>query len=179
MPAIAQAQNLTYGEIKLGILDHDTHLLEGKEHGIDINPELTGPSPVTDSWTATVPWYLQWMVQPKPTLGGEFNTLGYTNQYYVGATWSWMLTRNVLRPDDGITLSYFFGPAFNDGQIVAKQGNRKSLGSFVLFREAFDLGYQINPRWNISLFVDHTSNGGLAKQNESINDLGIRLGFRF
>src|SRR5450432_1866001 len=79
IPAIAQAQNLTYGEIKLGILDHDSHLLEGKEHGVDFNPELIGPSPVTDGWTATVPWYFRWMVQPKPTLGAEFNTSGYTN----------------------------------------------------------------------------------------------------
>jgi lipid A 3-O-deacylase len=179
MPATAQAQNLTYGEIKLGILDHDTHLLEGKEHGLDFNPELIGPSPITDSWMATVPWYFQWMVQPKPTLGAEFNTSGYTNQYYFGATWSWMLTRNVLKPDDGVVFSLFFGPSFNDGETVAKKTDRKSLGSNVLFREAFELGYQITPVWQISLFLDHTSNAGLARYNQSINDLGARIGFRF
>jgi hypothetical protein len=25
------------------------------------------------------------MVQPRPTIGGEFNTSGFTNQYYFGA----------------------------------------------------------------------------------------------
>jgi hypothetical protein len=27
--------------------------------------------------------------------------------------------------------------------------------------------------------IDHISNGGLAKENQSINDIGIRLGYRF
>jgi hypothetical protein len=49
----------------------------------------------------------------------------------------------------------------------------------VLFREALELGYRINPVYQISAFVDHVSNGGLAKQNESINDLGVRFGIRF
>ena len=48
-----------------------------------------------------------------------------------------------------------------------------------LFREALELGYRINPVYQISLLVDHVSNGGLAKQNQSINDLGIRFGVRF
>ena len=50
-----------------------------------------------------------------------------------------------LQPDDGIVLSYFFGPGFNDGDIMATAPNRKSLGSNVLFREALDLGYHITP----------------------------------
>lgn len=32
--------NLTYREIKLGVLAHDVHFLGGKESGADINPEL-------------------------------------------------------------------------------------------------------------------------------------------
>jgi hypothetical protein len=175
----ASAQNLTYGEFKFGVLDHDSHLLEGKEHGIDLNPEVIMPSPVSDAWTAKLPWYFQWMVQPRPTLGGEFNTSHYTNQYYFGATWTWQLARSVLKPDDGITFSIFFGPGFNDGKTVSSRSDRKSLGSQVLFREAFEVGYQINPVYQISLFLDHVSNGGLAKQNQSINDLGGRFGIRF
>ena len=175
----ARAQNISYSEFKFGVLDHDSHLLEGKEHGIDLNPEVIFPSPFTDSWTATMPWYLQWFLQPRPTLGGEFNTSHYTNDYYLGATWSWWLTRNILRPDDGITFGIFFGPGFNDGRTVSKTPDRKSLGSSVLFRESFELGYQITPTYGVSAFLDHVSNGGLAKQNQSINDLGMRIGIRF
>ena len=178
-PVRSSAQNLSYNELKLGILAHDAHFLGGKEHGVDINPELIFASPVTDAVAATVPAYLRWMVQPRPTIGGEINTDGFTNQGYVGATWSWLLAGNVFMPGDGIALSYFFGPGFNDGDIIGKAPNRKSLGSHILFREALDLGYLITPVYQVSVFIDHVSNGGLAKQNQSINDVGVRFGFRF
>ena len=179
IPSGGQAQNLTYGEVKLGVLAHDAHFLGGKEHGVDLNPEIIFPSPVPDAWAATVPAYLRWMVQPRPTIGGEINTDGFTNQAYFGATWTWQLASNVLMPGDGIALGYFFGPGFNDGDIVAKAPDRKSLGSNVLFREALELGYLIGPAYQISAFIDHVSNGGLAKQNQSINDVGVRFGVRF
>jgi lipid A 3-O-deacylase len=178
-PAAAHAENLTYGEVTFGVLGHDVHFLGGKEHGVDLNPELILPSPVDDAWTASLPPYLAWMVQPRPTVGGEINTSGFTDQAYFGATWSWQLASNVVRPDDGIELSYFFGPGFNNGDIIGTAPDRKSLGSHVLFREALDLGYRITPVYTISAHIDHVSNGGLAKQNESLNDVGVRFGVRF
>jgi lipid A 3-O-deacylase len=178
-PAGAQPQNLTYSEVKFGVLAHDVHFLGGKEHGVDLNPEVIFQSPFSDAWAASLPAYLRWMVQPRPTLGGEFNTSGFTNQYYFGATWTWQLASNIFAPGDGVTAGIFFGPGFNDGDIIARAPNRKSLGSHVLFREAVELGYRINPVYQISGFVDHVSNGGLAKQNQSINDVGVRFGVGF
>jgi lipid A 3-O-deacylase len=178
-PAGARAQNLSYNEVKFGVLAHDVHFLGGKEGGVDLNPEVIFQSPVSDAWAAGVPWYLRWMVQPRPTIGGEFNTSGFTNQYYFGATWTWQLASNVVMPGDGVTFGYFFGPSFNDGDIIGKAPNKKSLGANVLFREAFELGYRITPVYQVSGFLDHVSNGGLAKQNQSINDVGVRFGFRF
>jgi hypothetical protein len=178
-PAIAHAQNLTYGEAKLGVLAHDVHFLGGKEHGVDINPEVIFPSPISDAWVATLPAYIRWALQPRGTLGGEFNTGKYTNQYYFGATWTWQLVSSILRPDDGITFGIFFGPSFNDGNLRTSRADRKSLGSNVLFREALEVGYRINPVYQISAFIDHTSNAGLARENQSINDVGVRFGIRF
>lgn len=179
MPAGALAQNLSFNEVKLGVLAHDVHFLGGKEHGVDLNPEVILASPISDATAAALPWYIRWTVQPRPTLGAEINTAGFTDQVYVGATWSWQLASDVLRPGDGIALGYFFGPGFNNGDIKATAPDRKSLGSHVLFREAVDLGYRINSVYQVSAFIDHVSNGGLAKENESINDVGIRLGVRF
>jgi lipid A 3-O-deacylase len=179
LPAAAWAQNLTYGEVKLGVLKHDPGFLGGIEHGIDINPELILPSPIPDAWAAAVPWYLRWTTQPRPTLGAEFNTRGFTNQYYFGGTWTWQLVSNVVQPGDGITFGIFFGPGFNDGQTVPIDPTRKALGNAVLFREAFEVGYRINPVWTISAFIDHVSNGGLARFNQSLNDVGARIGMRF
>ena len=178
-PACSQAQNLTYSEFKFGVWDHDVHFLGGKEHGVDINPEVIFGSPITDDMIAGAPAWLHWALQPRPTIGAAINTAGDTDQFYVGATWSWMLMSNIINPGDGIVFGYFFGPGFNDGEIQSTSDNRKSLGSHILFREALDLGYQINPTWEISVYLDHISNGGLAKANQSINDLGLRLGYRF
>src|SRR5262245_30035182 len=68
------APNLSFNELKLGVLDHDIKFLGGKEHGVDFNPEIILASPVSDAWAASLPWYLSWMVQPRPTLGAELNT---------------------------------------------------------------------------------------------------------
>src|SRR3979490_2472870 len=97
------------GGVKFGGLADDAGFLGGKEHGVDLNPELIMPSPVTDAWAASLPGYLRWMVQPRPTFGVEANTSGYTNQFYFGTTWTWQLFGNVIQPGDGITAGIFFG----------------------------------------------------------------------
>jgi hypothetical protein len=178
-PERGHAQNLTYGEMKLGVLAHDVPFAGGKEHGVDINPEVIFPSPISDAWIAGLPAYIRWALQPRGTLGGEFNTGKYTNQYYFGATWTWQLLSNIMLPNDGLTFGIFFGPSFNDGNLRTPQPDRKSLGSNILFREAFELGYRINPVYQVSVMFDHTSNAGLARENQSINDFGVRLGVRF
>ncbi|HWB51304.1 MAG TPA: acyloxyacyl hydrolase [Stellaceae bacterium] len=181
VPSRSQAQNInyTFGELKFGVWDHDTKALKGREKGVDLNPEVIFGSPIDDDMVADVPWWVHWLTQPRPTIGAAFNTDGLTNQYYLGGTWSWWLTRNLINPGDGIVFGFFFGPGFNDGQLHNGDSEHKALGSHVLFREAAELGYQIDERWQISGYLDHISNGGLAKENQSINDLGIRIGFRF
>jgi len=179
LPTRLQAQSITYSEVKLGILDHDAHFLGGKEHGVDINPEVIFGSPITDDMIANAPPWLHWALQPRPTLGGAINTAGDTDQFYLGGTWSWMLVSNIFNPEDGVVLGFFFGPGLNNGKIQSNVDDRKSLGSNILFREALELGYQINVTWGISAYMDHISNGGLAKENQSINDVGIRIGYRF
>jgi lipid A 3-O-deacylase len=178
-PAVSRAQNITYSEFKFGVWAHDPGFLGGREKGADINPEVIFASPISDDMIATAPGWLRWALQPRPTIGAAFNTAGLTNQYYLGATWSWFLAQNVVNPGDGIILGYFFGPGFNDGQLHNGNAVRKALGSHILFREALDFGYQINPTWSVTAYIDHISNGGLVKENQSINDVGLRLGYRF
>ena len=61
-PRAQTLAHLTHGEVKFGVLAHDAGFLGGKEHGVDLNPELIMPSPVTDAWAASLPGYLRWMV---------------------------------------------------------------------------------------------------------------------
>jgi hypothetical protein len=171
--------NLTFGEIKLGAWAHDPSFMEGKERGADINGELILPSPVPDDWANSLPAYLRWAVQPRPTIGGAKNIGGFTDQAYIGTTWTWQLARGVVKPDDGVTFGVFFGPGFNDGDIHSTVPDHKSLGAHVLFRVAGEVGYQITQMYQVSAYVDHISNGGFARYNQSINDFGARFGIRF
>jgi lipid A 3-O-deacylase len=179
LPSAGSAQNITDGALKRGVFKHDPGFLGGVEPGIDINPEVIAPSPIPDSWAAEVPWYLRFAAQPRPTFGAMINTAGATNQAYFGATWSWLLASSVINPGDGFTFGVFFGPALNDGTIGPPRPDRKALGSHVLFRGALEFGYRITPQHEISVYFDHASNAGFARYNQSLNELGGRVGFRF
>ncbi len=175
----AGAQNISNSEIKLGVLQHDPTWAGGREKGINLNPELIIASPVNDSWVASLPEWTRFAFQPRPTVGVEINTADGTNEAYLGATWAWQLVGNVFKPDDGIEFAFFFGASFNDGKITSHIPDRKSLGSNLLFRENFELGYRISPEYLVSLNFDHLSNAGFGVHNQSINDVGIRFGIGF
>ncbi|MGH7096332.1 MAG: acyloxyacyl hydrolase [Stellaceae bacterium] len=179
-PAGAQEQRyLALDEVKFAVLAHDVGFAEGKESGADINGEVLFASPVRDAVANTVPFYLRWLIQPRLDFGFEANTAGQTSQGYFGLTWTWLLARNLLRSGDGIDFSIGIGPSFNNGLIRSTRPNRKSLGSHVLFHPSLELGYRITPRYEVSAYFDHVSNAGFARENQSINDAGLRFGFRF
>lgn len=181
-PAAAHAQEQRYlvlDEVKFAVLAHDVGFAGGKEGGADINGEILFASPVRDAVAERVPIYLRWLVQPRLDLGFEANTGGKTSQGYFGLTWTWQLVRNLLRPGDGVEFGIGFGPSFNNGLIRTERSDRQSLGSNVLFHVSFELGYRITPRYTVSAFFDHDSNAGLARENQSINDAGLRFGLRF
>jgi hypothetical protein len=167
-PAPAAADPAFIDEVKLGILAHDVHFLGGKEEGADINGEILFRSPVDAAKLSGValPRLLLPLLTPRPDIGFEANTASETSQVYLGLTWTWLLARDLLRAGDGLDLGLSFGPSFNNGEIQASNPFvRESLGSHVLFRGSIELGYRITPRYEVSLFFDHESNAGLAKEN--------------
>jgi lipid A 3-O-deacylase len=180
VPARAQEQRtLVLDEAKLAVLAHDAGFAGGKEGGADINGEILFASPIRDEAVSAVPPFLRWLVQPRLDLGFAANTGGYTDQGYFGVTWTRPLARDVLRPGDGLEFSIGFGPSFNNGLIRSQRPDRKSLGSHVLFHGSLEFGYRITPRYEVSAYLDHSSNAGFAKRNESLNDAGFRFGIRF
>jgi lipid A 3-O-deacylase len=179
-PGPAYAQNaLAVDEVKAAVLAHDVGFAGGKEGGADINGEVLFRSPIDDRTASAVPSYLRWIVQPRLNVGFEANTSGFTSQVYFGGNWTWILARQLFSPGDAVNFGISFGPSFNDGKIRTSAPDRKSLGSHALFRVAFELGYQFFERYEVSLFFDHESDAGLARENQSINDAGLRFGFKF
>jgi hypothetical protein len=39
--------------------------------------------------------------------------------------------------------------------------------------------YWVTPSVGVGAYFEHSSNGGLAEPNESLNDLGLRIAYRF
>lgn len=182
LPATGQAQeqhSLVLDEVKFAVLAHDVGFAGGKEGGADLNGEILFASPVGEAAARAVPPYLRWLVRPRLDFGFEANTAGYTSQGYFGLTWTWLLARDLLRPGDGIDFSIGIGPSFNNGLIRSQRPDRKSLGSHVLFHPSLELGYRVTPRSEVSAYFDHDSNAGFARENQSINDAGLRFGIRF
>jgi hypothetical protein len=174
LPAAAQS-------IRLGLLSHDVPILgEQQEHGIDVNGELDlAPLVPADALTGVGPGY-RWLLRPAPDFGVEANTLGATSQIYFGLTWTADLdTGGTLWPDHTVFLGIGFGPAFNNGYIRSASNTHLSLGSHVLFHPSLELGYRITPRWAISAYFDHSSNAGLARENDGMSNLGVRVGLSF
>lgn len=176
---VAQAQQVV-SEVRVGALAHDVPFLgEHKEPGADINGELLFVSPIPDSWVADVAPAWRWMLTPRINIGGDVNTSGATSQLYFGLTWTATLFNQVLTADDSLFLGVGFGPAFNNGHISTTDPNRKSLGSHVLFHPSIDIGYRFDKRWSVSIYYEHSSNAGLASQNEGLNNAGLRVGLAF
>jgi lipid A 3-O-deacylase len=157
-------------EFKGGVLAHDI-TLGGKavESGADINGEILFTSPD----------FLDFMGAPRPHFGLSINTDGNTDQAYFGLTWGLPLFHHIVGQTDALTIYGSLGGAFQNGYEDNAPPGRKNLGSFILFRESVELGYQITPVYSISGIVDHISNANLASRNAGITSAGARFGVKF
>lgn len=168
--SVARAQTRVIDEVKIGALAHDINLFDVHvENGADINFETLFVSPD----------FLGFIGSPRPHLGGSVNTAGNTDSGYFGLTWGITLLENLLAPGDGVFANASFGGAFQNGYTTSAPAGRKALGSWALFRESLELGYQVTPTFSVSSFLDHMSNANLAPRNAGLTDAGIRLGFKF
>ena len=70
------------------------------------------------------------------------------------------------------------GAAVHDGPLDGR-GDRKALGSRVLFHVPLELGWRWDQRSSVSLYFEHVSNAGLADENEGMDNIGMRYGYQF
>ena len=69
--------------------------------------------------------------------------------------------------------------AGHDGELRTSDDSTKELGLRVLFREAAEIGFRITDRNSVSVVLDHISNGGLADENEGLDNFGLRYSYIF
>ena len=181
-PALAQSapqdsepdQNIV-SEMRVGALAHDLPILgPQREHGADLNAEVVFVSPVSEQAVSSVSPAVQWLLRPRPVVGGTGNLWGYTSQAYVGADWTAVPAHNLLHGGDRLLIDLGFGGAVNNDPTLSPPPTRAHLGSHVLFHPNLQLGYGVDARSSVGLYYEHSSNAHLARVNEGLNNIGLR-----
>ncbi|NNL86671.1 MAG: acyloxyacyl hydrolase [Myxococcales bacterium] len=152
-------------EVRFAVLSHDVDDLwsgDRREGGIDWNAELVFGR---EGWSL-----LRGTVRPQ--LGVSVNDQGDTSKAYAGLLWE-------FEADWGGFFATGIGAAIHNGELDTNDPDRKELGSRVLFRIPIELGVRIGGHHRISIAFDHVSNANLADENEGLDTLGLRYGYRF
>lgn len=150
-------------ELRLGLMGHDVGVFGvKKETGVDANIEMLFDSPA----------FLEAIWSPRPHVGVTVNSGGDTSQAYAGLSWAWA-------PAGRWFVEFSLGGAVHNGKLSSPGRDRKELGSRALFRESLSLGFRIDERNSVMVTLDHVSNAKLAENNEGLDTLGLRWGYRF
>jgi lipid A 3-O-deacylase len=168
-------------EIKLGFLSADTGIGGTKiEHGLDVNGEVLFKAP---QWlvSADDPEWAKILLAPRPDIGFTANTAGGTSFGYIGLNWTADLAKNIFDDHDGVYFSFGIGGAINNSNLNGDDSgdNNKDMGSRALFHLYAELGYDVTEHINFSVFYEHYSNAGLGSTNPGMNNLGMRMGYKF
>lgn len=159
----AEESGSIVSEIRGGVYDHDISFWSfHRENGADINAEVLFVSPDM----------LEAIWAPRPHVGVTVNTDGNTSHLYGGLTWEWALPADFF-------VDANLGLSAHNGKLNTDNSRRKSLGSPVLFRLGTALGYNITEKINVSVQFEHMSNAYIANPNEGMDNVGVRLGYRF
>lgn len=167
--AVAAAQDGALGDfvhnVRGGVLAHDQGAFSSNtEDGVDVNLEIQFTEPGWAAW--------DYILSPRPIIGGNINTSGDTSRAYAGLYWDYY-------PLDWLVVGAAFGASVHDGELDESEPERRALGSRVLFHLALEVGVRFAEHHGLSLYADHASNAGLVDDNEGIEAAGIRYTFFF
>ena len=176
-PAMAQI-----AELRVGVTEFDERRLNlvpavrfADENSVGLNGEVLFEE--SD--------LLRWALSPQVYIGGTVNLEGETSFAGAGLLWRQSLGEKFYG-DLGVGLVVHNGTldvTLRPGESFSDAFNRLSqeieFGSRILFREQMAIGYNVNENWSTELFYEHLSNAGLAKENDGVNNLGIRAVKKF
>ena len=159
-----EAGDLLY-ELRGGMVAHDVDgLWSGfrlEKETADINLEAIFSPSLPILWGAI-----------RPAIGGTINTRGDTSNAYIDARWE-------IEAPSGIFFALGVGAAVHNGHLDIDSPDRKALGSRVLFHIPLELGYRFDAHNSLSVYFEHMSNAYLADNNEGMDFVGMRYGYRF
>ena len=165
--ALAQDAEPFLVELRAGLLLHDADGLwasDRRESGTDYNLEAVFHRVGPDILAGRI----------RPHAGFSLNNQGEsdTSQVYAGLHWEreW---------DSGVFVNLGLGGAWHDGKTNTRRSDRKELGTRLLFRVPIELGLALGRHHRVSLAFAHVSNAGFDSDNEGLDTLGVRYGYRF
>ncbi len=180
-PAVAQSGRTFDGwELRSGLLAHDvgivTNAEDNAESDFDIHGQLLFPSP----------GFLSFLGAPRPHLGVNIAVDG-TSQAFAGFTWDAHLAKEtrILR---NIFLTFDAGGSVHNGEYLNAPQDPSNpdfgqpgrfLGCRALFRFGAGIGYDINERVSAQVYADHISNFDMCEPDDGLNNIGVRLGYKF
>ena len=153
-------QNAHAKEIKFGLMQHDFDTKFGHRHE-------KGQNIIVEYLFDKMQNYLRAF----PHIGASINNRGFTSNIYTGLTWQFDMK-------DMIVVEVTLGASINNAERLESK-KKRALGSKLLFRESFSVGYLINKAHSVSIMIDHISSADIKKPNPGLTDIGIRYGFRF
>lgn len=167
-PAAAQEDTTSASgwlyELRVGAAAHDVDgLWSGthRENGVD--------------WFGEVVFLRRGLPLPlgtlRPNLGATLNDHGNTSKLYAGLLWEVDFR--------GFFFATGVGAAVHDGKLDSHERDRKQLGSRVLFRIPLEVGYAFAAHHRLMFAFDHISNAYLARENQGLDTVGVRYGYRF
>lgn len=150
-------------EIKMGILAHDVEGLwsgNNREQGVDVNCEVLF-SPALQFLGGAL----------RPAAGVTVNTHGNTSKLYIDGIWQYDVSQRFF-------FAVGLGVAVHNGEKHLISDDQKALGSSTLFHLPIEVGYRFNQKLSLSVYFDHMSNANMSIENEGLDTLGLRLGYR-
>lgn len=136
------------------------------------------------------PDFFKWKIAPRPYVNGSLNLGGKTSYAGAGLVWRQNFSKK-LYGDFGFGLVAHDGtlevdrPAVFTAETSAEFFRRlfseKELGSRILFREQFTLGYRVDEKWAAEIYFEHLSHGKILtdKTNDGADIIGFRAARRF
>lgn len=141
-----------------------------KEEGVSLNLEALFSSPR----------FLSVVGAPRPLIGASVATDGdATSQLYGGLEWKLELERFFVAATGGATIHDGETDRFDPVADADRVESTVFYGCRVLFRIGGDVGYRLTESVSASVHWNHISNAGLCENNEGLDHLGLRLGYRF
>ncbi|MHA7871716.1 MAG: acyloxyacyl hydrolase [Hyphococcus sp.] len=141
------------------------------EQGVGVNLELLFESPE----------FLSVLGAPRPVIGANIATdSDATSQVYAGLEWKARFAQRFFAAG-------MVGGAIHNGETdpfdpvadASRATNTLFLGCRALFRLSADIGYEVTERVSASVHWSHISNANLCDENEGLDNLGMRIGYRF